>query len=268
MAMMLAGAEGVVCLMYGILVYDKDEGEYQRHLEAVMHRLKQAKITINADKCQFAQSTITFLGQIINQNGIQPDPDKVRAITALPLPTNVPEVRRFMGMVNQLSKFYPQLADKAKPINDFLSGKNDWNWGDTQQKSFNLIKNDLSSVPIFALYNPKLPTAITADALSYGLRVILTQQQPIGENNPIAYVSRALTSTEQRYPQIEKEALALTWACKRLSNYLIKIHFHIHTDHKSLIPLLWGKNLDELPTADMLSRSPINSFTEDDINLF
>ena len=132
MAVMLAGAEGVVCLMDDILVYGKDEEEHQKHLEAVMHRLKKAKITLNVDKCHFAQSTIKFLGQIVNQDGIQPDPEKVRAVTAMPPPTNVQEVRRFMGMVNQLSKFCPQLADKAKPINDLLSSKNDWNWGDSQ----------------------------------------------------------------------------------------------------------------------------------------
>ena len=208
--MMLAGAEGVVCLMDDILFYGKDEEEHQRRLEEMMHRLKQAKITLNADKCQLAQSTIKFLGQIINQNGIQPDPEKVRAITAIPFPTNIPEVRRLMGIVNQLSKFCPQLADKAKPINDLPSSKNDWTWSDIQQKSFNLIKKDLSSAPILALYNQDLPTTVAADASFYGLGAVLTQQQPTGENKTITYVSRALTPTEQRYAQIEKEALALT----------------------------------------------------------
>ena len=244
MATMLAGAEGTVCLMDDILIYGKDEEEHQKHLEAVMHRLKKAKITLNVDKCHFAQSTIKFLGQIVNQDGIQPDPEKVQAVTAMPPPANVPEVRRFMGMVNQLSKFCPQLADKAKPINELLRSKNDWNWGDSQQKSFSLIKKDLSSAPILALYNPEFPTTVSADASSYGLGAILTQKQPTGENRPIAY---ALTPTEQRYAQIEKEALALTWACERLSNYLIGIQFHIQTDHKPLVPLLGYKNLDELP---------------------
>ena len=188
----LAGAEGTVCLMDDILIYGKDEEKHQKHLEAVMHRLKKAKITLNVDKCHFAQSTIKFLGQIVNQDGIQPDPEKVQAVTAMPPPANVPEVRRFMGMVNQLSKFCPQLADKAKPINELLRSKNDWNWGDSQQKSFSLIKKDLS-------YNPEFPTTVSADASSYGLGAILTQKQPTGENRPIAYVSRALTPTEQRY---------------------------------------------------------------------
>ena len=294
MAATLAGAEGTVCLMDNILIYGKDEEEHQKHLEAVMHRLKKAKITLNVDKCHFAQSTIKFLGQIVNQDGIQPDPEKVQAVTAMLPPANVPEVRRFMGMVNQLSKFCPQLADKAKPINELLHSKNDWNWGDSQQKSFSLIKKDLSSAPILALYNPEFPTTVSADASSYGLGAILTQKQPTGENRPIAYVSRALTPTEQRYAQIEKEALAVTRACKRLSNYLIGIQFHIQTDHKPLVPLLRYKNLDELPIrvqrfrmrlmrfsytishvpgksltiTDTLSRAPINSLTEEDEILF
>lgn len=128
MAATLAGAEGVVCLMDDILVYGKDEAEHQTCLEAVMQRLKHARITLNADKCQFTQSAIKFLGHIVNQNGIQADPEKVHAITAMPPPTNISEVRRFMGMANQLGKFCPQLANKAKPINELLSSKNGWTW--------------------------------------------------------------------------------------------------------------------------------------------
>ena len=116
------------------------------------------------------------------------------------------------------------------------------------------------------------------------------QQQPTGEWKPIAYISRALTVTEQRYTQTEKEALAVTWACERFRDYLVDLHFHIETDHKPLVPLLTSKNLDELPIrvqcfrlrlmrfsysmshvpgkelimADTLSRAPVlNSNTDD-----
>ena len=88
---------------------------------------------------------------------------------------------------------------------------------------------------------------MSADASSYGLGAVLTQQQPSGEWKPISYISRALTTTEQRYAQIEKEALAVTWACERLRDFLTGLQFHIHTDHKPLVPLLTTKGLDELP---------------------
>ena len=128
---------------------------------------------------------------------------------------------------------------------------------------------------------------MSADASSYGLGAVLRQRQPDGELQPVAYISRALTETEQRYAQIEKEALAVTWACERFQDYLTGMRFHIETDHKPLIPLLSYKSLDELPlrvqrfrlrlmrfcysishvagkdltSADTLSRAPVSKTT-------
>ena len=87
---------------------------------------------------------------------------------------------------------------------------------------------------------------VSADASSYGLGAVLTQKQPSGEWRPVSYISQALTATEQWYAQIEKEALAVTWACERFQDYLVGLQFHIETDHKPLVPLLTSKNLDEL----------------------
>ena len=121
---------------------------------------------------------------------------------------------------------------------------------------------------------------------------VLTQKQPSGEWRPVSYISRALTATEQWYAQIEKEALAVTWACERFQDYLVGLQFHIEfqTDHKPLVPLLTSKNLDELPIrvqrfrlrlmrfsfsmshvpgkelvlADTLSRAPVSNASMDD----
>ena len=86
-----------------------------------------------------------------------------------------------------------------------------------------------------------------SNPVTYGLGAVLKQRQPSGETRPIAYISRSLTETEQRYAQLEKEALALTWACERLSNYLVGTKFMIETDHKPLVPMLSTKRFDELP---------------------
>ena len=88
---------------------------------------------------------------------------------------------------------------------------------------------------------------VSADSSSFGLGAVLLQMQPNGELKPISYVSRSLTQTKQRYAQIEKEALAFTWACVRFKDFLLGMDFHIHTDHKPLVPLFSCKDLDELP---------------------
>ena len=122
-----------------------------------------------------------------------------------------------------------------------------WLWGKPQQSAFNEIKNLLTSAPVLTLFDPSRHTVLSADVSSYGLGAVLLQRQENGEMKPIAYISRALTPTEQRYAQIE-EALAFTWACERLSDYLLGLRFHIETDHKPLVPLFSAKkNLDELP---------------------
>ena len=95
----------------------------------ILNKLRKANVTLNVDKCQFSQRSIKFLGQIVNKDGI---PAKVKAIREMPAPTNISEVQCFMGMVNQLRKFCPRLANKAKPIHELLSNKNDWYWGQPQ----------------------------------------------------------------------------------------------------------------------------------------
>ena len=129
-------------------------------------------------------------------------------------PKDVGEVRWFLGMVHQMAKFSPQLADKAKPLRDLLSCKNQWSWTEIQQRAFDQIKHELSSSPVLALYNPAADTIVAADASSFGLDAVLTQKQPDNQWQPVAYASRALSSTETRYAQIEKEALAITYACE------------------------------------------------------
>ena len=86
----------------------------------------------------------------------------------------------------------------------------------------------------------------TTDASSYGLGAVMTQKQKDGNWKPVVFISRALTTTERRYAQIEKEALATTWACERLADYLIGKRFHVETDHKPLVPILGSKNLEEM----------------------
>ena len=124
---------------------------------------------------------------------------------------------------------------------------NAWVWGEPQQKAFERVKKALIASPVLALFDPNLETVLSADASCFGLGAVLLQRQSTGELQPVAYISRAMTPTERRYAQIEKEALAFTWACERLSDYLVGMEFHIQTDHKPLVPLFSTKDLEKLP---------------------
>jgi len=186
---------------------------------------------------------------VIDESGIRPDPAKIKAIVDMAEPNNVSELRRFLGMTNQLGKFSSKIADTSKPLRDLLSTKNMWLWGSSQKEAFNSLKKILSSEDaLLAHYDPQAETRVSADASSYGLGAVLEQQQKDKTWLPVAYQSRSLSSCEQRYAQIEEEALAATWACERFNSYLLGKTFLIQTDHKPLIYLLSSaKDLDCLP---------------------
>lgn len=283
MSRLLEGLDGVLCQMDDVLVFGDTQAQHDTRLSTVLERLQEAGVTLRSDKCEFSKRHVKFLGQIIDAAGVRADPDKVRAVTDMEEPEDVSGVRRFLGMVNHLGKYLPNLAEKTQPLRDLLKKQNTFQWGHQQQRAFNIIKKELSSPPGLALYNSKAETVVSADASSFGLGAVLLQRQEEGYLKPVAYSSRALTETEKRYAQIEKEALAITWACERFSDYLVGIRFHVETDHKPLVPLLGSKSLDELPpriqrlrmrlmafcysishvagkklaTADVLSRAPL-----------
>ena len=207
--------------MDDILVHGKNKNEHDQRLKETLQRLEKAGITLNREKCEFSRNTVKFLGHVIDANGLHPDPDKVKAVTSMSEPTNITEVRRFLGIANQLSKFSPKLADLSEPLRALLKKKNMWTWSEIHRKAFRDLKNELSSERVLALYHSKKGTIVSADASSYGLGGVLLQEQSDGKWKPVMYSSRSLTSMEQRYAQIEKEALGITWACERFKDFLI-----------------------------------------------
>lgn len=149
-------------------------------------------------------------------------------------------------MANQLGKFSPRLAELSQPLWELLSPRKSWVWGPAQEQAFAKVKAELVHSTVLSLYNPNASLKISADALSFEIGAVLLQESHDGWK-PIAYASRSMTETERRYVQIEKEALAVTWACDKFADYVIGKHFQIESDHKPLIPLLNSKHFDNLP---------------------
>lgn len=154
-------------------------------------------------------------------------------------PSNTGEVQSFLGMVNQLG-----LAEEDKPLRDPLSKKNKWIWSCEQQNAFDQLKNDLTLPPVLTVYDPKEELKLSADASSNGLGG--------GQWRPAAYASRSVTETEQRYAQVEKEVLGLTWGCEKFRNFLIGRHFFLETDHKPHVSLLGHQKQNSLPESSNL----------------
>ncbi len=120
-------------------------------------------------------------------------------------------------MANQLGEFSPNLADHTQPLRELLKKRNSWFWSSHHDQAFECIKTEPT---VLAMYDVMAETKISADASSLGLGAVLLQKK--GDHwKPIAYASRSMTETEGRYAQIEKEALAITWACEKFSPYVL-----------------------------------------------
>ena len=242
----LEGLEGILCHLDDVLVFGSNQKQHDERLLAALKRIEEAGVTLNEAKCEINKSQLKFLGHVINQQGISADPERTSAIEQMSIPTNRTELRRFLGMANQLGKFSHNLAELTTPLRELLSTKNVWIWGPNQEKAFARIKTELTKPTILSMYDLEADTIVSADASSHGLGAVLLQKS--GDIwKPVVYASRVLSDTESRYAQIEKEALAITWACEKFSCYLLGKTFTIQTDHKPLVSLLGSKNLDALP---------------------
>ena len=122
-----------------------------------------------------------------------------------------------------------------------------WYRGPDQERAFLELKEELCSSETLTLFDLMKSSKVSANASSYGLGGVLRQKHSDNDWRPVCYISQSMTETEQRYAQIKKEALALMWACERLSQYLLGSRFILETDHEPLIPLLSTKDLEELP---------------------
>ena len=132
MSQILEGSESYISIIDVLLIHGKTQEEHDCRLKAVLKRLDEAGATLNAEKCEFSKKEVKFAGYVLNEEGIKSDREKTESIQDMDTPQNVIDVRRFLGMVNQLGKFVPHLAEKTKPIRDLLNTKNEFLWGPTQ----------------------------------------------------------------------------------------------------------------------------------------
>ena len=160
-----------------ILVTGKTESEHIRNLEEVLIRLEKAGLRLKKQKRSFMLSSVDYLGYSISLEGLQPTTEKIRAITDAPTPSNLAQLRSFLGLVNYYSKFQSS-SFSHYPSYLLLRRRNKWRWGDKQQKAFNSAKDQLSSAKLLVHYDPDRELLLSCDASPYGIGAVFVTDDP------------------------------------------------------------------------------------------
>lgn len=227
---LLQGLKQVCVYLDDILITGKTKEEHLRNLEEVLKRLQQAGLRLKRKTCQFLQQSVQYLGYKIDKKGLHPTEEKVKAIKEAPRPKNVGELRSYLGLIN--GKFLKDLSTMLAPLYRLLKKETQWHWGEEQEQSFNESKRWLHSERVLAHYDPQKDLVLCCDASHYGLGAVLCHRLEQDTDKPIGYASRTLTSAEQNYSQLEKEALAVIFGVKHFHQYLYGRSFTIVTDHQ------------------------------------
>ncbi len=244
--LLLSGLNWKSCMAYldDVIVFSKTFQQHLSDLREIFDRLREQNLKLSPTKCKFFRQEVTFLGHVVDKNGIRPDPDKTKAVANYPQPVNVSELRSFLGLVSYYRNFIENFAKIAQPLVNLLKKDKPFVWAKEQEEAFMQLRKLLCEAPVLAYPDFSKEFILQTDASGYALGAVLSQIFEEKER-PIAYASRTLRQGEKNFSTIEKECLAIIFAIKHFHCYLFGRKFKLITDHA---PLRWLMNMKE-PTG-------------------
>lgn len=237
MASVLAGIPGVAIYLDDVVIHGATPQMHDERLHRVFAAMSEHRLTLNTEKCVFSAPAIEYVGFRVSADGISPLQSNVEAILAIPEPSSATQLASFLGMTGYYLKFLPHYSATTAPLRRLLHKEEPWVWTQGCSDAVRTLKTQLTTAPVLAHFDIASPTLVTCDASATAIGAVLSQVQN-GVEKPIAFASRALSPTEQRYSVGEREALACIWACERWHLYLYGRTFTLRTDHQALTALL------------------------------
>ena len=202
-----------------VIGYDKDGTGHDEAVYKVYNQCQEVNLKVNKEKCHFRCTSIPRFGEVVSWQGVQPDPQKVRALTQMPVPKNKKELQAFLGIINCLNKFFPGMPEVCKPLRKLTSSKMTWTWNASYQQLFNKAKSLIKAEMCIKFYDDTKPLYLETDAPGIGLGAALLLRDnkecqkdtaPDYANlHPITFVSKSLTGVEQRNSNIKHEVLGI-----------------------------------------------------------
>ena len=229
METMLKGLPGIIVYQDDVMVFAESRTQLKKRVKQLYEKLREHNVTVNKEKCEFDVESLKFLGYMFTKDGIKPNPELTSKIADAQKPKNLKELASFLGLVTFYGRFIPRFAQICVPLNNAKKSEK-LVWNDQCEQAFNTLKEKITSSPVLQPFDIKKKSTLTVDASQQALGAVLQQNE-----HPVLFVSRKLTDTESRYSNIEREGLAVIWACERLSHFLLGKKFEIETDHKPLV---------------------------------
>lgn len=228
------------------LIAAETEEEHDIAVKKLMERAKKLNIKFNPEKVQYRLPEVEYFGHKFSALGISPLDDRILAIKSLKNPTNKKTLQKFLGVVNYMRNFIPNLSEETAPLRELLKSHVIFSWTEAHSKCVQKIKDLIAETTVLTPFDDKKQIVIQTDASRDGLGCCLLQ-----DNKPVIFSSRSLSDTEKRYSQIEKELLAITFACKKYHFYIYgRSNVIIKSDHKPLIPLV-EKEIHKIPSSKL-----------------
>jgi hypothetical protein len=241
--------QGVVCVyLDDILIFTETLEEHRRITRLVLERMREHKLYLRYDKCEFEKEKVEYLGVVISHNHVEMDPVKVAGVAEWPIPKSKKEVQSFLGFANFYRRFIEDFSHHARPLFDLTKKDVAFSWGNPEEEAFRKIQRAVTSAPILVLPNHEQPYRIEADGSGVATGAVLSQLSSDDDKwHPVAFLSKSLNEVERNYEIHDTEMLAIIRALEEWRHYLegAKLPIEILTDHK---------NLEYFRTAQKLNR--------------
>lgn len=222
----------ILVFFYDILIYSSDLFDHVRHLDVVFRVLRENAMYLNNNKCQFAQDRVEYLGHLISAAGVDVDPEKLRAMLEYPAPTNLRELRGFLGLTEYYRRFVANYGSLAASLTQLLLiGR--FRWSYEANEAFDRLKDTMMTLPVLALPDFTQTFIIECDASGTGLGAVLMKNQ-----RPIVYYNHTLSSQARLKSVYERELMAVVFAVQRWRPYLLGKRFIIRSYQSALKFLL------------------------------
>lgn len=245
----LTGLQGSELFVYldDIVIYASSMLEHETKFRKLAERLRNARLQLQPDKCEFLRKEVTYLGHVIGENGVKPDPKKLEAVQSFPKPASGKNIKQFLGLAGYYRRFIPNFSKIAKPLTELLKKDVAFRWETAQDEAFTYLRDALCREPILQYPDFTKTFIVTTDASDTAIGGVLSQGTA-GKDMPISYVSRLLNPAEQNYSTIEKELLAIVYCVQQFRPYLYGRQFDLFTDHR---PLVWLNSVKD-PTSRLV----------------